>query len=456
MHTARSRSSWILFAAGVSITLMATTSAPADDWPQWRGPKRDAVSAETGLLKKWDDGGPPLVWDAKKVNGGSSVGTGIASVAIVGDKLYTIGDFKTDAPVPPTDDGGSKPKKADTKGDTYAFCLDANTGKQIWKTKTGPYYFNSFGSGGRSTPTVDGPRLYFLSPQGVLNCLATETGSILWQKDLAKEFGGRMMSGWGYSESPTIDGNKVIVTPGGKKAAMVALEKETGKLIWATELPKESGAGYASIAIAHVGGIKQYITYLAKDPGLIGVDANSGKLLWTYDKVANGTANIPTSLVKDDYVFTSTSYGSGAALLKLVPDGKGGIAAEEQYILTNKQLNNHHGGMVMIGDYIYGGHGQNDGKPFCIEWKTGKLAWGPERGPGSGSAAVVAADGKLYFRYQGGTVALIEASPKELKVVSQFDANIAQSNWPHPVIANGKLYLRGEDTIWCYDLRRKD
>lgn len=435
----------------LSCLLVSVTASlsHAEDWPNFRGPKGDGVSGETGLLKEWPKGGPSLLWDAKKVNDGKSIGTGYSSLAIQKGKIYTMGDFVI--PSDKKDDSGKKPER---KGDENVYCLDAATGKILWTTKVANYFHNGNGAGARCTPTVDGARVFALSPQGTLSCLDADTGSILWQKDLPKDFGGRMMSGWGYSESPLVDGNKLICTPGGKKAALVALEKETGKTIWTCELPKDSGAGYASVVVANVGGIKQYITYLGKEPGLVGVDANTGKLLWNYSGVSNGTANCSSAVVKDDYVFTSTSYGSGAALLKLIPDGKGGIEAKEQYILTNKELNNHHGGMVMVGDYIYGGHGQNDGKPFCIEWKTGKLTWGKERGPGTGSAAVLYADGNLYYRYQGGTVALIEANPKEVNVKSLFEARIGSPDWSHPVISNGKLYLRGEDTIRCYDIKK--
>lgn len=426
-----------------------TAAVRGEDWPQYRGPNRDARSTETGLLKEWPKGGPTLLWDAKKVNDGKTIGTGYSSIAVHKGKLYTMGDHVT---TPDSKDENGK--KVERKGDGYVYCVDAATGKVLWGTKIAPYFYNSFGSGARGTPTVVGNRVYAISPQGILACLDADSGSILWQKDFPKDFGGRMMSGWGYSESPYVDGDKLICTPGGKKAALVALNKETGETIWKCELAKDSGAGYASIVPTTVGGIKQYITYLGKDPGLVGVDANTGKHLWSYAGAANGTANCPSALVHDDYVFTSSSYGSGAALLKLIPDGKGGIEAKEQYLLTNKQLNNHHGGMVMVGDYIYGGHGQNDGKPFCLEWKTGKMAWGPDRGPGSGSASVVYADGNIYFRYQGGTVALIEASPKALDVKSLFEPRIGSPDWAHPVVANGKLYLRGEDTIRCYDLQK--
>jgi outer membrane protein assembly factor BamB len=416
------------------------------DWPQFRGPNSDAISTETGLLKEWPKKGPPLLWNTKDVNPKESVGIGLSSMSIAHGKLYTMGDFLA---------AGADPKAKDVKGDEFVFCYDADTGKELWRTKVGPLYRNNNGHGPRCTPTIDGDKLYVLTPHGLLLCMTAAEGSILWEKNIQKEFGGHMMSGWGYSESPLIDGDKVVVTPGGKKAAVVALDKATGAKIWTCEIPKDSGAGYASIAKAEVGGIPMYITFLGKDPGLIGVNAKTGKFLWNDSKVANGTANAPTALVHGDYVFASSGYGTGAALLKLSPDGSGGIKAEEEYFLAGKTLQNHHGGMVMLGDYIYGGHGNNDGKPFCLEWKTGKFAWGPERGIGSGSAAVLSADGNLYFRYQGGTLALIEAAPDKMNVKGQFELNIAPQNWAHLVIWHGKLYVRGQDQIRCYDVKAK-
>lgn len=399
------------------------------EWTQWRGPHRDGICTESGLLKQWPENGPKLLWDARKVNGGHCVGTGFSSLAITKGKIFTLGDVRND--------GG------------YVFCLDAESGKELWKTKVGP----AQGDGPRGTPTVDGDQVYTLTRQGLLTCLDTDGGSIAWQKDFKKDFGGHMMSGWDYSESTLVDGDKLICTPGGKDAVMVALNKKTGELIWKCQAPTDSGAGYASVVIAEVGGIRQYITLLGPQLGLIGVDAKTGKFLWNYKKIANGTANIPTALVKDDYVFTSTGYGTGAALLQLIPKD-GGIEPKEIYFLKGNQLQNHHGGMVMLGDYIYGGHGHNQGFPFCLEWKTGKFAWEPQRGPGGGSAAVLYADGKLYFRYESGTMALIDATTEGYKLISSFKVPIDGNGWPHPVIYKGRLYLRGADQILCYDIRQ--
>ena len=447
----------LLFSAFALFLLVPTAFSKPDrtgpgkntEWPQWRGPERNGISAETGLLKQWPKDGPTLLWDARKVNGGMSVGTGYSSMAITQGRIFTMGDLSVPEVVE-VKKGDKIQKKTIRKGDGYVFAIDAQTGKEIWKTKVGP----AQGDGPRCTPTIDGDRVYAITRQGTLACLKVSDGSVLWKKEFKKDFGGQMMSGWDYSESPTIDGDKLICTPGGKEAVLIALNKLTGDIYWKCQAPTASGAGYASIVKAEVGGVKQYITLMGPQLGIIGVDAETGKFLWNYKKIANGTANIPTPIVKGDLVFTSTGYGTGAALLKLVPDGQGGIKAEEQYFLKGGQLQNHHGGMIMLGDYLYGGHGHNQGNPFCLEWKTGKFAWGPIRGAGDRSAAVLYADGRLYFRYESGEMALVEASPKGYNLVSSFRPKIDGNGWPHPVIYQGRLYLRGNDQILCYDIKQ--
>ncbi len=381
-----------------------------------------------------------MLWNSNKVNGGKSVGTGFSSLAITQGKIYTMGDQFTDG----------------KKGDEFVYCLSANDGKEIWKSVIGPAYFQNNATGPRCTPTVDGDRLYVLSPQGTLLCLKAADGAILWKKTMKDDFGGRIMSQWGFSESPTIDGDKLICTPGGKDAVVVALNKVTGAVIWKCKAPVSTGAGHASIVSSEAGGVKQYITLLGKELGLVGVDASTGKFLWNYTKAATGGAHIPTAVVHGDLVFTSNAYGAGSALLKLESNGPASVKAHEEYFL--KKLQNHHGGVVRIGDYIYGGHGQNEGQPFCLELKTGKFAWGPERGAGGGSAAVLYADGNLYFRYQNGQMVLVEANPKAYVVKGSFmvpgpDPLKGSKGWPHPVISHGRLYLRGVDQVLCYDIK---
>jgi outer membrane protein assembly factor BamB len=257
-----------------------------------------------------------------------------------------------------------------------------------------------------------------------------------------------------------VDGDKLICTPGSNQAILAALDKRTGRTIWSAAMPRDvggrgdDGAAYSSPVVSEAAGVKQYVQMVGR--GIVSVDAETGKVLWTYNRIANGTANIPTPIVKDDYVFCSSGYGTGAALLKVVRDGSQ-LRAEEEYFLDSKTMQNHHGGMVLVGDYVYCGHGHNNGFPLCLELETGKVMWGGDfRGPGSGSAAVLYADGDLYFRYEDATMALIEATPEEYRLKSSFKlaAKNGQS-WPHPVIVDGKLYLRDQQTLMCYDVSGK-
>jgi hypothetical protein len=212
------------------------------------------------------------------------------------------------------------------------------------------------------------------------------------------------------------------------------------------------GAGYSSIVVSEACGVRQYIQLTGR--GVIAVAAADGKPLWAYNRVANGTANIPTPIVRDDLVFCSSGYGTGAALLKVVKQGET-LKAEEVYFLPASKMENHHGGMVLLGEHIYCGHGHNNGLPLCIELATGKAAWGPQRGAGSGSAAVLYADGHLYYRYENGIMALVEASPRGYKLKGSFKlVSVLGNSWPHPVIVGGKLYLRDQDVLMCYDVRK--
>jgi outer membrane protein assembly factor BamB len=411
------------------VAATALHSAPGD-WPQWRGPSRTGVSTETGLLKEWPEGGPKLLWTAK------GIGNGFASIAITGNRIFTT---------------------SDRGGNQHVVCINADDGTEVWGTM-----IRKGGNGARSTPTLDGDRLYVLgthgNQEGEIVCLNTKDGSEVWRRDFQKDFKGRMQSAWGYSESPLIDGDNVICTPGGNEATLVALNKKTGETVWKAPVPRGDAAAYASIVIAEIGGVRQYVQLLER--GIVGVSAKDGKFLWRYDKVANGTANIPTAIVKDDLIFCSTGYGTGAALLQIVPDNKSGFKAVEKKFLPAKEFQNHHGGMVLVGDYIYAGHGHNKGFPTCIEFKTGKVVWKKEwkegAGPGDNSAAVVYADGNLYFRFETATMALIEATPQGYKLKGTFKIpGGSQPSWAHPVIAGGKLYLRDQNKMFCYDVKAK-
>jgi len=399
----------------------------ANDWAQWRGPNRDGISSETGLMSQWPEEGPAIAFRTK------GLGSGMASLVIADGKIYTIGN---------------------SDGNTHVLCLKQSDGSLIWKTP-----FTPDRGAANGTPTLDASTglLYTMSFDGILVCCQVSDGSIVWKKSFAEDFQGKMESGWGYSESPLIDGNRLLCTPGGANAMVVALDKKTGQLEWAGKAPSgklrgNDGAGYSSIVISNAAGRKQYIQLIGH--GIVSYDAATGELLWNYDRVANTTANIPTPLVRDDYVFCSTGYNDGGtALLQVTRSGRG-LAAKEVYYKSSKELQNHHGGMIMVGDYVYMGHGHNNGFPACVEWKTGKDRWEKGRGAGSGSAAIVYADKKLYFRYQDGVMAMIDTDTSNYKLLGKFKlATHNGESWPHPVIVDGILYIRDQDELVAYEIR---
>ncbi len=407
----------------------STAIAATGDIPQWRGPNRDGIFPGTGLLKQWPAEGPALAW---KITG---LGRGMSSVSVAGGKIFTTSGRK----------GGGQ----------FIVALDVATQKELWSAK-----LCDKGGEPRCTPTIDGDLVFALSSEGDLVCVGASDGREVWRKSYTADFGNAPKPGWQFCESPLVDGDKLIVVPGSHEAVVAALNKKTGDVLWKTAvaLPGKGHdtAGYTGVVVSNAAGIRQYVTLVGK--GAIGVDAQSGKLLWHYNRVANGTAVIPTPLVWDDYVFVSSGYGTGAALLKIAKgagDNGSPIVAEEQYFLNASTFQNHHGGMVRIGDHIYAGKGHNNGFPICLEWKTGKVVWEKERGPGKESAAVIAADGNLYFRYQDGIMALIEASPAGYSEKGTFKlATVNGPSWPHPAIHDGKLYIRDQDVLMCYSLRK--
>lgn len=403
----------------------------AEDWSQWRGQSRDGKSAETGLFGNWDSDGPPQLWTAE------GLGNGYASVSVADGSIYTTGNFE---------DGQA------------VVAIDAKTGNRRWKqslTATQPKHGYE---GSRSTPSIDGDRLYVVTSDGAIVCLNRGDGKVRWQRKFS-DWNGKMMSGWGFSESPLVDGDRILCTPGGSQGLIVALNKMTGDEIWTSPLDPsgtdedslKNGAGYSSIMISNAAGVKQYVQLVGR--GLVGVRASDGKLMWRYSRVGNTTANIPTPLVDGDYVFTSTGYGTGSALLHLVADSDGGVRAEEVYWLEAKQLQNKHGGMVLVDGHIYCGTGNGNGLPICVKLRSGEIAWGPERGVGKGETSLVYADGHLVLRREDGTVMLLRATPEKMDVLQTFKPNFQQGkSWAHPVISGGRLYLREQDKLMCYAL----
>jgi outer membrane protein assembly factor BamB len=333
------------------------------------------------------------------------------------------------------------------KKDEVVWALDEATGKELWSTRIADYSRIGYDEGSRCTPTVDGDLLYVVGVGGDLVCLETATGKIRWRKQLKKDFDGRMMSGWGYSESPLVDGDKLVVTPGGAKATLVALDKKTGDTIWKAQVPgQRTGAGYSSVIVAEVDGQRQYIQFLGR--GVVGVAATDGSFLWAYDAPANKTANISTPIYHDHLVFAASAYNTGGGLAHLVREGNE-LKAEEKYF--TKHMQNHHGGMILLDGYLYGADG---GRLTCLEFKTGKVMWA-EGKAGKGSLAY--ADGRLYYRNEGGPMLLVEANPQKYIEHGRFKQpeRSNKNAWPHPVIANGKLYLRDQDVLLCYDVKQQ-
>lgn len=423
----------------LALALLATSvsarpgTPDTSDWPQWRGPNRDGISTDTGLLKEWPKEGPPLVWEAK------GAGRGYSSISISGGMIYTMGDG---------------PSTAEDK-DEYLLAFQLATGKQAWKAKLGPAYNKhakqeSWNSS-RSTPTVDGDHLYVLTGLGSLYCLSTTGGKEVWHKSMNEDFGGKKGDGWGYSESPLVDGDHLLCSPGGK-STMVCLNKKTGETVWTAQAQGNPGAGHASIVIAQVGKVKMYVNTNAA--GAVGVRASDGKVQWTWMFPMKVTAVIPTPIVKGDLVFCTAGYGSGGVLLKQVPAEDGAVKMEEVYGL-NSELKNKHGGVVLIGDFLYGDTDSN-GSPWCAELMTGKQKW-KSRGSGKGSASVTAAEGHLYIRYDNGQMVLAKASPESYEEVGSFKIPHSgeRPSWSHPVVAGQKLFLREGDYLLCYDLKAK-
>ena len=412
---------WVTVTALAVVLAAARLEAADGDWPNWRGPDAQGVSKETGLLKSWPEGGPRLAWEMDLPGGNSH-----ASVILVGGHLLTMSN---------TNHQGAS-----------IVCMDRSTRKMVWAALT-------TGNGpSNSTPTYSDGLVYGIGRDGKLHCVNAETGKELWRKHLQQDLGGGKTPGWQFAESPLVDGDRVIVTPGGEDAVLAALNKKTGAVIWKTALPpglrgKDVHPQYSTIVAAQVGGVRYYMTFIYS-LGLVGVDAHTGRFMWNYPRIFNGTANVSTPVAAGEFVFCSTAYQTGAALLKL-----DGPAAREVYFMPADQFQSHHGGFVRIGDYIYGGSGHNAGDPTCIEWKTGRVMWRQQQ-LGKGSGSVVAADGRLYFLWEDGTVGLIEARPDAYRLAGQFQLPGQDGPaWAHPVVAGGKLYLRWAAKVFCYDVK---
>ena len=393
--------------------------ARSEDWPSWRGPNRDDISSETGLLKSWPEGGPEKLWTSK------DAGLGYSGFSIVNGVLFTMGA-----------DGTAE------ESNEFVIALKAESGEKIWQTNVGQYLDNGWGGGPRSTPTISGDLLVAISGKGDVVCLSVKDGAEKWRASLTG-LGGTIPS-WGFCESALIDGDRVLVTPGGANGTIACFNLQTGEKIWQSSEITDP-ANYSSIITVDHFGKRQYIQLTGQK--VFGLDGD-GKLLWQHD-FPGRVAVVPTPIYKDGQVFVTAGYGAGCLLVNITGNNK------VEKIYDNKVMKNHHGGVLLSGDYLYG-HSDGNGI-ICQNFNTGKLVWSDNKKNDS-KGAVAYADGMLYcLSEENGDCFLVEASSTEYKEVSRFklEPQTTQRSsrgrvWTHPVISNGRLYLRDQDVICCY------
>ena len=413
----------------IGIFVFSGLEMNAQDAPQWRGKDRTGVLNTTDLNLNWSETKPPLTWTFKQA------GAGYSSPAIVGTTLYCQG-------------------AAD--GEDFVFALDTENGNLKWKQALGKEYLQDRGNGPRGTITIDGNKLYLIRGGGQIHCVSAADGKTLWQKDFRTDFGGNIMSrqDWGFSESPLIDGNLVICTPGGDDGAIVALDKNTGNTVWRSKGWDDLG-GYSSIIVTEIDGVKQYIGYTRK--GVAGVDAKTGTILWSAEVAGNQTAVIPTPICQGNIVYVTSGYRSGCAALKVTKAGNG-FNAEVLY--TNNDMSNHHGGVVLVDNHIYG---YSDGAGWvCQDLQTGETLW-KERIKDSGKGAVICVNNLLIcLDERTGSMTVAAASAEGWKEFGRIEiperaveeSSMDNMVWTHPVVANEKLYLRDHTFLFCFDLKK--
>jgi outer membrane protein assembly factor BamB len=405
----------------VALTIVIASQVLASDWPQFRGPNRDDISAETGLMKQWPSGGPPLAWKS------AGLGLGYSGVSVADGRVFTAGD---------------------KSAVNHVFAMNVADGKLLWHTELGKAGAPGWGgfAGPRATPTVDGGQVFALGQYGEMACLDAATGKQLWRKSFTADFGGKLPE-WGYSESLLVDGDQVVGTPGGKQGAIVALDRKTGAVKWQSKGFTDA-AEYSSLIVIEYGGVRQYVQLT--QASVAGVAAKDGRLLWRADRKGK-VAVISTPIFHDGCVYVTSGYDVGCNLFKIAAAG-GQLSAKEVY--ANRVIDNHHGGAVLINGYIYSYAEQ--GGWTCQEFKTGKVIW---QNGGIGKGSLTCADGMLYLRKEEdeGTLALVEPSLAGYQEKSRFNQQdrSKKNSWPHPVIAGGKLYIRDQDVLLCYDLKQR-
>ena len=397
----------------LAVLIVTVSGAAAADWPQFRGINRDGISAETGLLKSWPEGGPKRLWEYE-------IGQGFSSVAVVDNTVYATGFIG---------------------GDLMVTALDSS-GKQRWQKKVDKAGGGAGKKGARSTPTIDGDRLYLLTEDGSLVCLKTADGTKVWAKNILSEYGAKNIT-WRLAESVLIDGDRVICAPGGR-AALVALNKMTGDEVWATE-PIDAKTNYASAVIIEAGGLRQIVSFSQKS--VFGVKADTGKLLWKHTHTTSYDVNATSVVFKDGMIFVTSGYGSGSEGLKLtVADGKASVSQ----VWTNKDLDDHFGGVILLGGKVYGTAFRR--ALVCIDLASGNTVYKKRE---VRKASNIHADGRLYCQGHDGTVQLVD--PADGTVVSSFKIEVKEKNrmWAHPAISDGRLYIHHDETLTVYDIKAK-
>jgi outer membrane protein assembly factor BamB len=392
--------------------------ASAGEWTQWRGPGRMDHSPDKAILSSWPEGGPKQLWLSR------DGGLGYAGFSVADDTLYTMGALS---------------------GGENVIALDAASGKTKWSVQLdNRIYPNQWGDGPRMTPTIDGDRLYALSASGVLGCLNRADGKVLWKADLVSDFGGKLQS-WGYTESVLVDGPRVLCTPGGSKGTMAALDKMTGKLLWQSKDLTEEAQYSSPILIEH-GGKKQVVQLVGKK--VFGLSPEDGSPLWQGD-FPGRVAVIPTSIYHDGHVYVTAGYDVGARMFKL-----GGDSPELVYE-SNKMVN-HHGGVILVNGKLYG-HSDKGGWT-CQDFLTGEPVW-QDKTLGKGCCAYVAGH-LICVSEKEGNVVLVEASEAGWKEKGRFTLSPQTEQrkpqgriWVHPVIVDGRLFLRDQELIYCYDIK---
>ncbi len=393
------------------LILASCLSVQAVDYAQWRGSERNGHSEETSLLKKWPSSGPKQLWNT------SGFGQGYSSPALAGQNIYLTGVVN---------------------GQFTLFCLDLK-GNVKWKKQAGRGWTKSY-PGARSTPTIDGRCVYVMSGYGETSCFDAKTGSRKWSVNTLKRFNGKNIK-WGISESLLVEGNNVICTPGGPDASIVALNKNTGSTVWVSKGISELSAYCSPISITQ-GGKRIIITMLANN--IVGLNAKNGKLLWKHPHSNKWKAHAVTPIHHEGMIYCTSGYGFGGVMLKLNNSG-----TSVQKVWTNKDLDCHHGGVVMVDGQIYGT--SHRGAWVCLDWKNGTVKY-KERGIGKGSC--IYADGMLYGYSEKGTCGLIKTSSSGYDLRSSFKINQGSGeHWAHPVVAGGVMYIRHGNTLMAYKLK---